>query len=395
VNGAKMENDVNIRNEEILLIELCRLYFSDKQVEKIRRLVSVPNDWNYFADLANIHGVAALVWRNIERLGINENIPEQTKMFLRGAFLKSLSRNVFLAETAGNVLKWLNQESIRTVLLKGIALEATVYGNTGLRQMTDIDILTTPADCLKAREAMIRNGYTSLTVKSLLHENLNEYIDKHLPSLIKNDTAVEIHHELFGNRKNQLTKMLYDTSIEIKLQGEKAFIPQPQIFFLYLVRHLRMHEITGESQLRMYADLAVMITKYADKIVNHDLTELASLAGLSEALAGYLGILKKFWGVAFPGWMNEFIIKYFAQDKVERFLLFLKNSKENLPVDNRELYRQILNEIPGSGNKLLYLMGDLFPGLSFMKRRYNCSSSWKAVLYYPHRLGKLFWLIGK
>ena len=171
----------------------------------------------------------------------------------------SLSRNAFNTEAMGEVLRLLNGENIKTVLLKGLALELSVYGNSGLRQMTDVDILISREQCMKARNILMSNGYVSLPVKSVFHKLIIADTGKHLPSLIKNGTSVEIHHELFGGRKNVLTRMLYENSYEIEIKGEKAYIPQPQIFFLYLVRHLYLHEMNNESQLRLYTDLVVLI----------------------------------------------------------------------------------------------------------------------------------------
>jgi hypothetical protein len=42
---------------------------------------------------------------------------------------------------------------------------------------------------------------------------------------------------------------------------------------------------------------------------------------------------------------------------------------------------------------MFFVLGDLFPTLEFMKNRYKCSSSLKALLQYPLRFGKLWYLI--
>jgi hypothetical protein len=88
-----MNTEVKIRDEEILLLELCRLEFSDEQIKKIRSLSEALSDWNYFSSLANAHGVAALVWHNLEKQQLLAYIPAEVAAFLRGALMKSLSRN--------------------------------------------------------------------------------------------------------------------------------------------------------------------------------------------------------------------------------------------------------------------------------------------------------------
>jgi hypothetical protein len=390
-----MTSTVNIRVEEQLLVGLCRLQFSDEQMINIRSLIGLINDWEYFKTLSNKHGIAAIVWHNLEKHHMQSGIPEEVVLFLRGALLRNLSRNIFNTGATGEALAFLNREKIKTVILKGLALENSVYGNIGLRQMSDVDILINRKDCLRAREILISAGYVSLPVKSFLHKMILPYYGKHLPSLLKNGVSLEIHHELFGRKNHSLTKILYDGSYKTELKGERTWFPEPQIFFLYLVKHLSVHEMNNESQLRLYADLVVLLEKYSDEILNYDLLEYASVAGMSEILATRLDPLRVIWGISFPDWVNDFIDKWSDKDAIDRFLFFLSSPKDNPPIDKPGFYRQIVRDIPGFHRKIIYVLGDLFPSLSFMKDRYKCKSKWKVLFYYPHRAGKILWLLWK
>ena len=388
-----MNTMLSISDEEIVLIGLCRLEFCEDQVIKIRTLLSSVTNWTYFGSMANAHGVAALVYHNFEKLKLLKYVPEEIATSLRGALMKSLSRNAFNTETMREVLGLLNRENIKTVLLKGMALELSVYGNEGIRQMSDVDILIAKVQCMKARKILIENGFVSLPVKSVIHKLIISNIGKHLPSLIKNGTSVEIHHELFGDRKKILTRMMLENSYKIELKGEKVFIPQPQIFFLYLVNHLYLHEMNNESQLRLYTDLVVLIDKYRDIILNQNLLEYASLAGMNEILAWRLEPLRDLWGISFPSWINDFIDRWHDQRSIDRFVFFLKSPKGNPPLNKAWYYRHAINEIPGLHRKILFIIGDIFPTIPFMKKRYKCKSGFKTLLYYPHRLGKILYLL--
>jgi len=259
--------------------------------------------------------------------------------------------------------------------------------------MTDVDVLMKREDCLKARELLINNGFTSLPLKSPLYKLILMHTGKHLPSLIKNGFSFEIHHKLFGSEDGNLTDMLYDKSTENKVNDEKIFIPGPQILFLYLVRHLFMHEKNNESQLRLYTDLIVLIEKYRNDIINADLTLLSEMGDLNGVLSCKLEILRDFWGISFPGWLNEFIERKNDSANKEKFIFFLRSPKNNPAVNRGWFYRNTIREIPGIHRKLIYISGDLFPSITFMKKRYNCRSTLKILFYYPHRLGKLWYLI--
>lgn len=388
-----MNNKLNIRNEEILLLGLCRLDFGVELKVMLQALTEEITDWQYFTSLANSHGVAALVYNNLEKLEFLRFIPGETVDFLRNALLMSLSRNARNTEMMGEVLKLLNRESVKTVLLKGMALEQMVYENRGLRQMTDVDVLVERKNCIRARNELMNNGYFSLPLKSAFHKLIIPYTGKHLPSLIKNGFSVELHHELFGAGRNVLTKMLFETSYETELAGERVFIPQPQIFFLYLVKHLYLHEMNNESQLRLYTDLVVLIGKFGEEIINYDLLEYANQAGMSEILAWRLEPLRDLWGISFPVWINDFIDKWYNPASINKFVFFVKSPKDNPPSDKAWFYRNTLKDIPGLHRKIIFILGDLFPTIAWMKKRYGCTSGWKALLYYPHRLGKLLYLI--
>jgi hypothetical protein len=379
-----MRNDLDIRDEEILLLGLCRLTFGVELKVMLTALAESVTDWNYFFRLANAHGVAALVSNNLEKTGLIKLLPAEVAAQLKNAQMASLARNSSYADAMGGVLRLLNPENIKVVLLKGLALELTAYGNIGLRQMTDVDVLVRKEDCLKARKILIDNGFESLPLKSAFHKPIMLYNGKHLPALLKDGFAVELHHELFG-RRNVLTRMLFDTSTEAVAGDEKCFIPTPQIFFLYLVKHLYLHEQNNESRLKLYADLLILLEKHGEEILNYDLLEYAGRAGMSEILARRLEPLRDLCGISFPGWINEFIDKWYHPDAINKFVFFLKNPTENLAPGRRVRHLNELAEIPGLHRKILYILGEIFPSISFMKKRYTIRSTFSAVMCYPLR----------
>jgi hypothetical protein len=390
-----MKNEVMIRSEEELLLGLCRLEFSNENLEKIKSIIADVSDWDYFKNLANLHGVGALVWHNLERHNLFSGIPDKVLSYLKSTLMINFSRNTFINEAMGEVLHLLNKNNIKAVILKGFALENSVFGNSGLRQMSDVDILIDRDQCILARDILISNGFVSLPVKSFYHQFILAYSGKHLPSLIKNGISVEIHNELFGKSNKKMTRILYDSSYEVEIKGEKTWFPQPQLFFLYLVKHLWLHEINNESQVRLYTDLIVLIEKHYDEILNYNLIKLASESGMSEIMASHLEPLRDMWGITFPDLINAFVDKFSNSGAIKNFIFFLQSPKNNQPVDKPKLYRHIISDIPGFHRKFLYVLGDIFPSISFMKTRYKCKYTWQVIRYYPLRFGKLIWLIRK
>ncbi len=388
-----MKKELELRDEEILLLGLCRTSFNPELKIMLRALAEGITDWNHFILMSSEHGVAALVYHNLEKLDLLQYLPEGGKNFLKNCLLKSLSRNTRNAKVLAEALHLMNAQDMKVVLLKGSALEMMVYGNEGLRQMTDIDVLLSRQDCLDARTLLMKNGFRSFPVKSVFHKPIMGHIGKHLPTLVKNDMRLELHHELFGRDNSSLTRLLSDESREIEINGERAFLPQKRIFFLYLVRHLCMHEMNNESQLRLYSDLVMLAEKSGDEIFTTELTGYAGQAGLSEMLAAKLEMLRDLWEITFPEWINEFIDRYYDPASLNKFVFFLKSPKNNPSENKAKFYYKSFSDIPGIHRKILYILGDLFPSASFMKRRYKRRSTMGVLPYYVLRWGKLWYLV--
>ena len=390
-----MVKELEITNEEIFLLGLCRSEFSPEQVSRLKEIAGRITGWDRFAELAGEHGVPALISDNLNKTGIISILPATIASSLQNARMINIGRNAFHFAAIEEVLSLFGRENIKVVLLKGLALELTVYGNCGLRQMTDVDILIGRNDYIRARHILMENGYDSNPVKSGLHKPIIAWTGKHLPTMMKNGASVDIHIELFPGKRNKLTGMILSSAGEITVERELAYIPSPQLLFLFLVRHLHQHELNGESQLRLYTDLVFLLGKNFGEIINWGLLERASEAGMSEILAWKLEPLRDLWGIKFPQWIDDFIDRWFNPDSINRFVFFLKSPKGNRPERPGYVYRQIIRDIPGLHRKLLFILGDLYPSIRFMKERYRCDTSLGAFLRYPLRLGKLLLLVSK
>ncbi len=328
--------------EEILLLSLCRLEFDSMQIAAAGEYVRQVTDWTYFTRLANEHGIIALAAYNIKKCGLQEELPQDAITVLENGYIKSLTRNTWLTERWKEVNTILCTAGIKHILLKGMALEHTIYGSGGLRQMNDNDILIKREEAIEAWYLLQKNGFTYDILKSPLHLKIMKDLSHHHPALHKEGYSLEIHTNLFDHKT---TKELggpdfFAKAVEITIDNKKGLILPPEIHLKYLIRHFERHKLSGESQLRLYADLL---------------------------------ILNRGNPVEFP---EQFILNPDQKEKTE----FRKAA-----------YRAKVNFIDPKF-RLLYVLGDLFPSLKWMKERYRCGSM-KAVMYYSHRLGKLWWLM--
>jgi len=376
---------VNLPPEEKLLLSLCRLDFSDLQKSEVRLLMKEVRDWDRFVRLSNEHGIIVLAWHNITGTGNAGYMPSENLAILQKAYYKSLARTTYLYDRLSGILELARDVDIRVVLLKGMALERTIYRNRGLRQMTDIDILVREDDVLKLRKILMMNGFRSEPFKSPLYRYLIPYLNTHIPRLTKADCHVEIHYKLFDQPDNTLTEKVRELSVPLKLNDHEAFVPPPRLFFLYLISHLSHHRQGGDSQLRQYTDIYLLLCDRYDEIMDDNLISQAREANMERELAVMLYILRNYWDVSFPSWINDFIAGYDHSTEAGKFSRFISRPKDNPDKQVSLKYVKQLKVLPGPGKKALYIAGFFFPSLAFMKKRYRTRTVWGAIANYPVR----------
>ncbi len=381
-----INRDKRLRSEEELQLNLCRLSFNNEQKIRIKDLTEEVNDWDYFIRLANKHGIVSLVFHNLEKLELISTTQENARNTLQELHLKSLARNTFLLEKYIELQKILAEIDIDPVVLKGMALEPSVYGNKGLRQMTDIDIyIAGKDDCLKAWKHLAGYGYISRPLKSKLYNKILTDFGKHLPDLYKDGISIDLHYELF-DIDHQIETMA------LKTDRSGLTVPAYVIHFLFLAKHLAEHELRGESQLRLYIDLLQIILNPNVNITSYNTIKLAEKLGLKNIIFEKLYLLNLFWSVPVGKTILDQLSVNQKSKATDAFIAFLRNPKGHSGVNRGTSYRKTLRNIPTLRKKLIFLLGDIFPSVSFMQNRYNTRTRAGACFYYPLRLGKLLLL---
>jgi hypothetical protein len=336
------DKEISFDHLKELLLLLCHYPFEDVNKEALSKLILEVRDWNWLVNLINSHGIIALAAHNIREAGLEKDIRGDALARLDNGWKQSLLRNTWLTERWKEVNAILTKAGIKHVLLKGMALEHTVYGSKGLRQMNDNDILVKREDSIKAWNLLQEKGFAHELIKSSLHKRILYDIGKHLPCLYKNGYAIELHNKLYDNYLSDENSFYdpIDNAVGITIEGTKAWILPKDIQIKHLIDHFKKHALGGEMPLRLYVDIAML-----DKTT-----------------------------------------------KIEIPDDFIRDPQQNYKVKYlKTAYKDGVNSIPLK-YRWKYIIGDIFPDLKWMKKRYNCHTL-KAVLHYPIRIGKLLWLI--
>jgi len=324
-----------------LLLLLCHYPYDETNRETLSKLISQVQDWHALVELINAHGIIALAAYNIKESGLKEEVPGEAMALLENGYRQSMVRNTWLTERWKEVNAILCNAGIKHILLKGMALEHTLYDSKGLRQMTDNDILIKREDSLKSWSLLQMKGFSHDAIKSPLHKKIILHTGKHLPPLYKDGYAIEIHHSLFESevsaREGNID--MFGNADEISIGDTNAVTLSKEIQLKYLISHFNRHALEGSSQLRLYADIILL-----DNTIKIDIPE-------------------------------SFIFN---------------PNQENKPEFRKAAYKINILSIPVK-YRLQYVIGDIFPSVRWMKERYKCTGL-KVWLWYVLRIGKLRWL---
>ena len=330
-------------NMKDLLLSLCNYPYDQSSGKRLRELLGSVTEWDNIADLITRHGITALAAYNITSAGLSDMLPDHIMGNLEKGWRQSITRNAWLTERWKEVNGILTGSGIKHCLLKGMALEYTIYGGLGLRQMNDNDILVKKDEAVRAWQLLQDHGFQPEMLKSPLYRKIVADIGKHLPSLSRDGYSVEIHHRLFFNEEeNRVLESAIDEARSVSVEGTDGYVLRDDIHLKYLIKHMCFHILAGGFQLRLYRDIE--------------------------------------------------LLKPFSGPEVDESCFLMPDRKPGIR-QKKKLYRIHFYSVPPR-NRFRYLTGDLFPSVEWLKKRHNCRAP-AAVLYYPRRLAKLLWLAGK
>ena len=130
----------------------------DKQEEAIREALASGIDWMEYIRLIDRHRTPALSWAALSRVpGLQ--IPAAAKRELQkrndACRMQAVRNSLKLA----GVLKGFHSAGIPAMTMKGPILSLELYGDVGLRQCHDLDLMVKPQDLARAQACMEKMGW--------------------------------------------------------------------------------------------------------------------------------------------------------------------------------------------------------------------------------------------
>ena len=233
------------------------------------RFAQVPNqvDWDKLEDLAAKQGLSAILVDGIERLPEGQRPPKPVLLQWIGETLQGYEyRYELYRRTIAEMAAFYNQHGYKMRWLKGYVCSLD-WPKPEHRPCGDIDIwlFGQQKEADKALgswfkvhglETEIDNSHHHHTVfywRDFMVENHYDFVDVH-----QNKTNAEIEKIL-----KELGK---DDSHTFELYGEKVYLPAPNLFALFLIKHTMLHFVLGEFSLRQLLDWAFFVKKHGNEV---------------------------------------------------------------------------------------------------------------------------------
>jgi len=148
----------NISLEQKLVLYCSSVKIDEEQVRKLKGLSGKVIDWEKVLDIAKKHGVLFFLYRNLKAI-CPEFVPDDIFTKLKDYYFNNSTRNLALSAKLVRIINLFAEAGIVAVPFKGPVQAEIVYGDTGFRSFSDLDILVSRDNAVKARDLLVANGF--------------------------------------------------------------------------------------------------------------------------------------------------------------------------------------------------------------------------------------------
>jgi hypothetical protein len=355
------------------------------EIDPARMKSLAPGDWRELLDLARSQRVLCLLWGRITDKGLANDAPSAIRDTMQAALRRNTMRNLRYYGELRRLCEALQAEGIPLILLKGIHLAAGVYGNMGLREMNDIDVLVRREHLTRTADILMDMGYAAQ--KTILPENTTQTAH-HLPPLVKPGHAcIEVHWNLTrpGKSYSMDPDKLWNRAVPVTVAGCEALALAPEDLLLHLCLHTSyQHQFA--FGLRPSCDIAEIAHCFRETLDWTGLAERANQRGwrrgvylafvLANELAG-AGVQDQVLEGLRPVDMTEQEV-----DMVRRQTFTDKHEVNAIPLHFAELLQS-----PTWAEKARIFWQRIFLPREFLAANYGVpTDSWKIYPCYPRRV---------
>lgn len=277
-----------------LLMLAVRLHPETDDLAEMQRLAARELDWDLLVSHAIAHGIGGLVYRNLSRLD-DGAIPVEVVERLKNVYLMVTAMEMQHHLQLKRLADSLKETGVEVMALKGAALAESLYGEPGLRTMSDVDLLVRERDWPEIRRALDSIGFRPAGKDfSEAPPKLTRYdTPAHIQYISESGTCLEFQFDLFtlgiGMRD---IEGVWRRSRPLTLAGAQVRVPGPEDQLLHLAIHANRH---GCTRLKWLVDIAETLSQSEE--IDWDLmVDIAAREGVKASAYPTLLHVQKLFG---------------------------------------------------------------------------------------------------
>lgn len=283
--------------ESDLLVACGRPDQGKEGKERLRALAGRGIDWGLWLAACHRHRTTALAFKALSG-SCADLAPPPALEQLRSYYRANSLRNLGMQRELVRIVQALEKSGVPALPYKGPALATMAYGDAGLRNYVDLDILIRPADVARAEQALVGLGY-NLTDECRRHAEAYRQAHHHIVmTLPASKTLIEVHWRLVTRRfRFDLSfAELWQRRQPVDFLGRQVSALAPEDMLLVACVHSSLH---GWQRLYEVCDVAGLVERYP-ALDWQSLAERARRLGAERMLLLGLALAETLLGVRIP-----------------------------------------------------------------------------------------------
>jgi hypothetical protein len=262
-------------------------------VAAIRAAAAMPLDWPRVVALTRRHRVTGFVHLGLAAAGL------AAPPGLAVRYQRVVQRNMLHCAEATRIAARLGEAGIAAVFLKGVALAELAYGDLGVKQVVDNDLLVAPADVAATIVALQEAGYAlysppeiDLSRLPLLMDFVKECELRHRAT----GAVIDLHWRMHSLRGLIDEPAIADIARPVTIGGKPVPTLTGEPLMIYLAIHGARH---CWSRLKWLADFNALLAPMRDDAVSA-LRRRARAEGVGPCLDSALAQAGRLLGARVP-----------------------------------------------------------------------------------------------
>lgn len=143
---------------EFVLACACAMWPpSERRSRAVLAAARAPIDWERFVRVAQRHRIVGLAHEALRNNQVE--LPPAVAQTLSDAVVRQTHHNLFFAREFVRLARAFEKQGLGVTFFKGLPTALEIYGNLGIRESKDIDVLVTRDDVERADEVLRAAGY--------------------------------------------------------------------------------------------------------------------------------------------------------------------------------------------------------------------------------------------